>query len=401
MALGSLQDFEGKSAQDLFEDIVDRGLCTACGTCSAVCPKKCIVIEGEEPSPGETLRARALANCSRCGICYACCPGERVEMGELQQKFLGSVKMAPAQLLGIYRNRYVTRAADDAICITGGSAGTAAAVQISALEEGIIDGVLGVGYRPDKPWVPIAVLSRTRAEILSTQGSKYTHCTVNDALREVAEQKLRVGVVGLPCHIHGLRKIQAYLKNHALSRSIVFTIGLFCAENRFTRGAEHIITRRMGVPLPDVARISYREGAFPGAFTVWDKEGKFHRIPYPDQLTFLWMHTRPRCRICYDYAAELADISLGEADKKKAHNAALVRTETGSRVFDRALEKGYIVAEDVEEHHIINHTGTERKKYANLIRIEWCRQHRLPTPDYPPPSFLYKDLPPFHFGPKG
>jgi coenzyme F420-reducing hydrogenase beta subunit len=113
------------------------------------------------------------------------------------------------------------------------------------------------------------------------------------------------------------------------------------------------------------------------------------------------MHTRPRCRVCYDYAAELADISVGEGDKKQAHNAALVRTEAGSRTFDRALGKGYIVAEDVEEHHIINHTGTERKKYANLIRIEWCRQHCLPTPDYPPLSFLYKDLPPFHFSPKG
>jgi coenzyme F420 hydrogenase subunit beta len=324
-------------------------------------------------------------------------------MGELQQKFLGSGEMAPGQLLGLYRTRYVAWAADDAMCMTGASGGTAAAVQIYALEEGIIDGVLGVGYRPDKPWVSTAVLSRTRADILSTQGSKYTHCTVNDALREVAEQKLRVAVVGLPCHIHGLRKIQAYLTNHSLSRSIVFTIGLFCAENRFTRGAEHIITRRMGVPLANVARISYREGAYPGAFTVWDKAGKIYRIPYPDQLTFLWMHTRPRCRICYDYAAELADISLGETqhlDKKKAQNAALVRTEAGSRIFHQALEKGYIVAQDVEEHHIINHTGLERKKYANLIRIEWCRQHRLPTPDYPPPSFLYEDLPPFYFGPK-
>jgi coenzyme F420-reducing hydrogenase beta subunit len=159
----------------------------------------------------------------------------------------------------------------------------------------------------------------------------------------------------------------------------------------------------MGVPLANVARISYREGAYPGAFTVWDKAGKIYRIPYPDQLTFLWMHTRPRCRICYDYAAELADISLGETqhlDKKKAQNAALVRTEAGSRIFHQALEKGYIVAQDVGEHHIINHTGLERKKYANLIRIEWCRQHRLPTPDYPPPSFLYEDLPPFYFGPK-
>jgi coenzyme F420 hydrogenase subunit beta len=403
MALGSLIDFKGKSVEDLFSDIVDRGLCTACGTCAAVCPKNCIVFEGEEPSPGDLLKTKAVENCNRCGMCYACCPGERVEMAELEQKFLGTSKVENKELLGVYQDRHVTMASDEAIRIGGASGGTAAALQIYALEENIIDGVLGVGYRKDKPWVPVAVFSKTREEILSTQGSKYTHCSLNDALKELAEKKLRLAVVGLPCHIHGLRKIQAYMSGSSLAKSIVFTIGLFCAENRFTRGAEHIITRRLGVPLENVSRISYREGAYPGAFTVWDKQGNTYKIPYPDQLTFIWMHTRPRCRICYDYSAELSDISLGETqhlDKKMAHNAALVRTELGKKIFYGAVKNGYINAQAVEEHYVINHTGMERKKYANLIRIEWCRNHGLPLPNYPSTSTRYEDLPAFYFGPK-
>jgi coenzyme F420 hydrogenase subunit beta len=403
MALGSLIDFKGKSVQDLFVDIIDRGLCTACGTCAAVCPKNCIVFEGEEPSPGDLLKTRAVENCNHCGMCYACCPGERVEMTNLEERFLGASKVVEKQLLGLYQDRHVSMAADTEIRTSGASGGTAAALQIYALEAGIIDGILGVGYRPDQPWVPVAVFSRTREEVLSTQGSKYTHCSVNDALRELGEKKLRVAVVGLPCHIHGLRKIQAYMGGSPLARSIIFTIGLFCAENRFTRGAAHIIKHRLGVPLENVARISYREGAYPGALTVWDKQGNTYKIPYPDQLMFLFMHTRPRCRICYDYSGELADISLGETqhlDKKMAHNAALVRTESGRQIFNGALKKGYITTQDVEEHYILNHTGLERKKYANLIRIEWCRQHGLPTPDYPSPSIRYEDLPPIYFGPK-
>ncbi len=326
-----------------------------------------------------------------------------MQMPELEERFLGSRTVTHEQLLGTYKDRYVAMAADGVMRTAGASGGTAAALQIYALEKGLIDGVLGVGYREDKPWVPVAVFSRTREEILATQGSKYTHCSVNDALRDLAKQKLRVAVVGLPCHIQGVRKVQAYLERTPLARSIAFTIGLFCAENRFTRGAEHIITRRLGVPLEDVARISYREGAYPGAFTVWDKEDQSYSIPYPDQLTFLWMHTRPRCRICYDYAAEVADISLGETqhlDKKMAHNAALVRTETGKEIFDGAVEEGYVVAQAVDEKFIFNHTGLERKKYANLMRIEWYRQHGLPTPDYPGASTRYDELPPFYFGPK-
>lgn len=402
MALGILKDFKGKSVQDLFSEVIDRGLCTACGTCVAVCPRNCLVMEGEEPSPG-ALRAAAIENCNKCGMCYACCPGERVEMNGLEQRFLGTNKVVAQDLLGIYHSRYVAKSADSGIMMSGASGGTAASLQIYALEKGLIDGVIGVGYSKEKPWVPEAVISTTREEILGSQGSKYTHCSVNDALKEAVKQKMRVAVVGLPCNIHGLRKIQAYLEGTPLARSIVFSIGLFCAENRFTRGAEHIITRRLGVPLENVARISYREGAYPGAFTVWDKEGKTYSIPYPDQLTFIWMHTRPRCRICYDYTAELADISLGETqhlDKKMAHNAALVRTEIGREIFEGARKEGYIVADDIEEKFIFNHTGLERKKYANLIRIEWCREHGLPLSDYPDESVCYDDLPPFYFGPK-
>jgi len=402
MALGSLKDFKGKSSTALFADIIDRGLCTACGTCAAVCETGSMKMVGEEPSPGEG-RAHAAECCNECGMCYACCPGERVEMAALEQHFLGTTKNDSQQLLGAYLKIYTSRATDDAVCLSGASAGTAASIQIYALEAGLIDGVIGVGFDAKEPWVPVPVLSRTREEILNTQGSKYTHCSVVDALRQAAQQKLRVAVVGLPCHLHGLRKLQYYMKNSPLARSVVFTIGLFCAENRFTRGAAHIIERRLGIPLENVTKISYREGAYPGAFTVWDKEGKTYGIPYPDQLTFIWMHTRPRCRTCWDYAAELSDISLGETqhlDKKRVHNAALVRTELGRKIFEDAAAKGYITIQDVEEKFLVNHTGMERKKFANLIRIEWCREHGLPVPDYPATSIGYKDLPPFYFGPK-
>jgi coenzyme F420 hydrogenase subunit beta len=197
-------------------------------------------------------------------------------------------------LLGLYLTRYTATAADEGICLSGASAGTAAALQIFALEEGIIDAVLGVGYRTDKPWVPIAGLSRTKEEILSTQGSKYTHCSVNDHLRQVAEEKLRVAVVGLPCHIHGLRKIQAYMPNGPFARSIVFTIGLFCAENRFTRGAEHIIQRRLGA-FGKCGTISYCEELILGLYGLGQAE------PTPSHTLISLPSsgdTWPRCRTC-------------------------------------------------------------------------------------------------------
>lgn len=402
MSLGKLDDFKGKSYTDLIADIIDTGLCTACGTCAAVCPKDLIKMSGEEPIASAEERQFAAEKCDECGFCYACCPGQRVGMDELEEKMFGRVKDYGKELLGQYLQRKISYATDEKIRLNGGSAGTAAALQIYALENGLVDALVGVGYAKDKPWIPQAVVSKNKEEILNTQGSKYTHCSVIDVLREAAAEKLRIGVVGLACHIHGLRKVQALIPNSKLIKRVVFTIGLFCAENRFTFGAEHIITKRLGVPLEKVAKISYREGQYPGAFAVWDTEGSVFKIPYPDQLTFIWMHTRPRCRLCFDYASELADISLGETqhlDKSLAHNAALIRTEIGREIFEGAATKGYIEAKDVDEDMIVNHTGLERKKYANALRLEWYRKHNLPAPDYPK-DIRYKRLKDFYFGPK-
>jgi coenzyme F420 hydrogenase subunit beta len=398
MSLGNLSDFKGKTYRDLISDIINRELCTACGTCAGVCPHGLIKMSGEEP----TITADASEKCDACGFCYACCPGERVGMDELELKMFGRVKDYATKLLGQYRGRKVAFATDPDIRLGGASGGTAAALQIYALEDGIVDAWIGVGFDKEKPWVPTPVISRTRQEILNSQGSKYTHCSVTDMLKEAAKEKLRVGFVGLACHIHGLRKIQALIPNSKLTKQVVCTIGLFCAENRFTFGVEHIITRRLGLPLDQVVKISYREGAYPGAFAVWDKAGNVHKIPYPDQLTFIWMHTRPRCRVCYDYTAELADISLGETqhlDKKLAHNAALFRTDIGQKLFEDTVRAGLIEVHDVDEDMIVNHTGLERKKYANALRMEWRRKHNIPTPDYPK-DIDYAHLKYFYFGPK-
>jgi len=402
ITLGKVKDFKGKSWRDLFNDVINRGLCTACGTCAAVCPLDLISMSGEEPLATEEERKIAEDKCIECGQCYACCPGERVEMDDLERKLFNRTKNYASDLLGIYKERKVSFASDEDIRLSGASGGTAASLQIYALDKGIVDAIVGVGYDDEKPWVPKPVISKTKEEVLSTQGSKYTHCSVNDVIKEAVKDNLRVGVVGLPCHIHGIRKIQELMPNSKLSKNIVFTIGLFCAENRFTRGVEHIITKRLGVPLSKVIKISYREGHYPGSFTVWDDEGNDYKIKYPDQLTFIWMHTRPRCRICYDYSSELADISLGETqhlDKSFAHNAALIRTSIGKEIFDGAVKNNYIVVNEVEEKMIVNHTGLERKKYANAIRIEWYRNHNIPTPNYPE-KISYNELMEFYFGPK-
>lgn len=58
-----------KSFKDLLHDVVDRGECSSCGTCQAVCPKHLIVLSGDRMEPTVT------GECPECGLCYESCPG--------------------------------------------------------------------------------------------------------------------------------------------------------------------------------------------------------------------------------------------------------------------------------------------------------------------------------------
>jgi len=127
---------------------------------------------------------------------------------------------------------------------------------------------------------------------------------------------------------------------------IVFTIGSSVPKT-VHKGAEHIIQRRLGA-FGKCGTHFIREG-LSRAFTVWDKAGS--STPSHTRSAYLPLDAyRPRCRTCYDYAAEVADISLERhrPDKKRAHNAALVRTNW-VKDFSKPW-KSYIRVQDVEEH---------------------------------------------------
>ena len=50
--------------------VIDRGLCTVCGTCIGICPQQCLGLayENEEPLPA------LVGECTSCGLCVKACP---------------------------------------------------------------------------------------------------------------------------------------------------------------------------------------------------------------------------------------------------------------------------------------------------------------------------------------
>ncbi|MEW6301714.1 MAG: 4Fe-4S binding protein, partial [Thermodesulfobacteriota bacterium] len=74
---------EHKSFGDLRGDVVDKGLCTSCGTCAGVCPLGVIDLAGDEWEP------QLAGDCNFCGLCYAVCPGKSGPMPAIEKHLFG------------------------------------------------------------------------------------------------------------------------------------------------------------------------------------------------------------------------------------------------------------------------------------------------------------------------
>ena len=135
----------------LKDEVIDRGLCTACGACAGTCPRQAIrmVIDDydiDDPEP------RLVNSCVPCRVCHAVCPGSDIPLPALDESVFGRARDFRREHLGIFRDCLRARAADAMLHASTSSGGTISAILTYALEESIIDGALIAGRDPEHPW---------------------------------------------------------------------------------------------------------------------------------------------------------------------------------------------------------------------------------------------------------
>ena len=146
-------------------------------------------------------------------------------------------------------------------------------------------------------------------------------------------------VVGLPCQIEAIRKIEILKDrlNASWIDEIGFTIGLFCRENWMFTCFKAL--------LEDF-------GESPENFKKFDiKKGKLLCYKDDDVLEIPLKYGKPYvrigCRICLDFSAELADISVGSVGSEMGWSTVIIRTKKGKEIFDGAVEAGYLEVGEV------------------------------------------------------
>jgi coenzyme F420 hydrogenase subunit beta len=153
----------------------------------------------------------------------------------------------------------------------------------------------------------------------------------------------RYAFVGVPCDIEALRKVEAFAKerNQEWVNDVAFQIGLFCRENWAYTCFRALIEDDFGVKLGDVEKFDIKKGNI----IAYKKDG--------DKLEFPLGKSRPYvrigCHVCLDFAAELADISIGAVGTPPKWSTVICRTKKGKEIFEGAVNEGYIEAKPIDE----------------------------------------------------
>ncbi|ABR56361.1 nitrite and sulphite reductase 4Fe-4S region [Methanococcus aeolicus Nankai-3] len=286
-------------------DIVDNGLCAKCGTCVVVCPNNILEFEEVPKLTEECLRKGY-------GMCHDVCP--RVSSGKYQISIRENFK----------EEHYYGKGD-----IEGQDGGVVSTFLKHLLENKKIDGAIVVG---DECWKPVSLIVQNPEDIEKSAKSKYAVSTL-EALREAGEMGIeKVAVVGLPCQIAGLRKLQyfPYLakydgelgKNGKLAKlpKIEYLIGLLCTE-KFEYDKLKEALAKNDIKIEDVKKFDIKKGKL-----IIITEDEEYKIPLKD------IEMNAGCKMCRDFDAEMADVSVGCVGSPDGYSTVTIRTEKGEEI---------------------------------------------------------------------
>jgi coenzyme F420 hydrogenase subunit beta len=382
--------------RNVVEEIVKYDLCTGCGTCAGICPQNALEMR-LFLKKGIFIPEVTSEKCNDCGLCLKVCPGKELDLIKLRQQFFETSLSGQDDIIyGRLLDCFVGDTNDVRIRECSSSGGLVTSLLVMALEEKIIDGALVTRMSSVNPCCPESFIARTSTEVLAAANSKYCPVPLNTALREIIRNEGRYAVVGLPCHLHGIRKAEEQHKE--LRKRIVLHFGIFCSHTVNYKGTKFLL-EKLGVAEEQVTSMSYRTRGWPGGFQVTLRSGEERFIPlgnYWAPLFGRFFFTPWRCTLCPDGLAELADISFGDAwlpefaRERQGKSIIMVRSQEGKELVDLALRKGRVELVEVESNKVFESQRDQIlfKKKSLAARKKLAQISGKKVPDYGETSFL-------------
>jgi len=321
-----------KTFEDLIKEVQEPGLCHHCGGCVTFCTA--VNYGALELDDQGIPRFADRKKCIECGLCHSICP----EIDDMREETNMVAGWVPP--MGNVMETLVARAIDPTIRGGATDGGVVTALLVHLFDRGHIDGAIvthRVGPFDRKP-----MLASTRQDIIDSAGFYFdrshgvkrfghdysTYSPSVQEFRPMMQKGLRrVALVGTPCQINTLRKMEAL--RIVPSDSIRYTLGLFCSGNfLFDEGERKKVEQIGGFQWMDVQRINIKD-----ELMIHLKTGEFITIPL-EKIDFMKRHA---CKYCPDYSSEYADVSFGGIGAQEGWTTVITRSPVGRAIMADAM----------------------------------------------------------------
>ncbi len=325
-----------KTFEDLIKDVHEKGLCGECGGCVTFCSAGDIgAIMMSESGPPKYVNKD---NCKECGFCYYVCPQTHVLNDLLNDKF-GYVPP-----IGKWINITSSKTTSEEIANKATDGGVVTSILNYLLDHDLIDGA--IVCKKEGPFNRVPFLATSKEDLIQAAGSYYdlskqviglekynTFIPTNTKLKDLLNSDLlNIAIVGTPCQIHSIRKMQqlSILPAHIVK----YTLGLFCNLNfSFNDDDRKKMEQIFHFKFNEVEKMNIREDIILNL-----KGNKIKHISFSDINEF----ARPACRACPDFSNIYADLSFGGLGSQEKYTTTIIRTKTGAEIYNNALKEGYI-----------------------------------------------------------
>jgi len=355
-----------KGWQELDSEIIKTGKCVYCGACAAFCAN--IKFDSQKEIPIEDGSCKDSNTCrDGFGLCYNLCPKtgiEQIPLSLLDQWVFGKVQ---DKILGHYLDIVTVQLTDKAKEKVPIEAGPITTLLYTAMEAGLID--CSIITDKDEKFTPFPIIAKNQKEIFRGIGYKPsqspTISLVGDAINKEYND---IAVVGTPCQIQSLRKIQNHpIFDYEAYDLITLAIGTFCFGTYYNQ----LITQcfnEYGIKTEEILKVDANKNDF--KMKVYSKSGT-KEIP----LNYIYDKSiRNACFSCSDYTASFADISVGNIGSEDGWKTLIIRTERGKKIYDLAIENGFLKIKAlpiIKEDLVLDIT----RHKTDIVKIESITEH--------------------------
>lgn len=367
-------------------NVVNDKLCCGCGTCISICKADAIVMKITKQGVYSPILNPK--KCNNCGICFKVCPGSEVNFKKLN---IDIFKKTPKNaLLGNYYLCYTGFSKDKDIRYNSSSGGVITQLLIDALEKKIIDGALVTKMNKENPLIPEPFIARSKEEIIESSQSKYCPVPTNMILKEIIKSKNeKFAVVGLPCQIQGIRKIENIFPD--LREQIVLHIGIVCNHTPSLLATEFLL-KKLNINIEEIKKISYRGKGWPGKMSIiTNNKNNDLNIDLEDYWsTGFGQNFFPfRCTLCCDHMAELSDISFADAwlpniQKKDKNGTSIIIVRNNDDTINSLLTQNSLNLTRLNPSKVIQsqYVNLVFKKINIISRMKLLKLFNKKIPDY-------------------